>query len=130
MTESMSAAKHDLQVSCFADVDINTIYEYFVAESIGSVLTWSGDDLVGCVSVFGRALSTRGVPFCSVDMEAHVRDRTEGTRASAHVSVTGQWIHSIAKAVRLRYLQSAMTDRSFPFTSDKDIACSDDHSRS
>lgn len=60
MTAAMRVAKHALQVNCFADVPADEIYEYFVAEPIGSVLAWEGEDLVGCVSVHKRTISVDG----------------------------------------------------------------------
>jgi ribosomal protein S18 acetylase RimI-like enzyme len=49
MTEEFRQARQQLQVECFSDVAEELIYEYFVAESSGSVLAWIGNDLVGCV---------------------------------------------------------------------------------
>lgn len=60
MTEAMRAEKHALQVACFATVPAEEIYDYFVAESIGSVLAWRGDEMVGCVSVFDRTITVEG----------------------------------------------------------------------
>ena len=60
MSESMRAAKHALQVACFADVPADEIEEYFVAEAIGSVLAWEGAALVGCVSVHKRTITVAG----------------------------------------------------------------------
>lgn len=62
MTEAMRAAKHALQVACFADVPAEEIFDYFVAESIGSVLAWIDGEMVGCVSVFKRTIAFEGRP--------------------------------------------------------------------
>lgn len=62
MTGTMRTEKHALQVACFATVPAEEIYDYFVAESIGSVLAWRGDEMVGCVSVFKREIDVDGVP--------------------------------------------------------------------
>lgn len=62
MTEAMRADKHALQVVCFADVPAGEIFDYFVAEPIGSVLAWHGEEMVGCVSVFKRVITFAGRP--------------------------------------------------------------------
>lgn len=62
MTDRLRAEKHALQVRCFADVPAEEIFEYFVAEPIGSVLAWHGDEMVGCVSVFKRTITFAGRP--------------------------------------------------------------------
>ena len=59
-TEAMRAAKHALQVACFADVPAEEIFDYFVAEPIGSVLAWIDGEMVGCVSVFKRTIAFEG----------------------------------------------------------------------
>lgn len=60
MTRTMRADKHVLQVACFADVPTEEIFDYFVAEPIGSVLAWISDEMVGCVSVFKRIITFEG----------------------------------------------------------------------
>ncbi len=62
MTEAMRADKHALQIACFANVPAEEIFDYFVAEPIGSVLAWYGDEMVGCVSVFKRMITFEGQP--------------------------------------------------------------------
>jgi len=57
MTDAMRADKHALQVACFADVPAEEIFDYFVAEPIGSVLAWYRNEMVGCVSVFKRTIT-------------------------------------------------------------------------
>lgn len=60
MTEALRADKHALQVACFADVPAGEIFDYFVAEAMGSVLAWYGVEMVGCVSVFKRTITFEG----------------------------------------------------------------------
>lgn len=60
MSQAMDADKHTLQLSCFADVPAEEIFDYFVATSIGSVLAWISDEMVGCVSVFKRIITFDG----------------------------------------------------------------------
>lgn len=60
MTDVMRTDKHALQVACFADVPAEEIFDYFVAEPIGSVLAWRDGEMVGCVSVFKREIAFEG----------------------------------------------------------------------
>jgi len=62
MTGAMRADKHALQVACFADVPAEEIFDYFVADPIGSVLAWIAGEMVGCVSVFKRTITFKGRP--------------------------------------------------------------------
>lgn len=62
MTDALRADKHALQVACFANVPAEEIFDHFVAEPIGSVLAWHGNEMVGCVSVFKRTITCEGRP--------------------------------------------------------------------
>ncbi len=60
MNETMRADKQALQEVCFADVPVEELFETFVAEPIGSVLAWSGEEMAGYVSVFTRSIVFKG----------------------------------------------------------------------
>ena len=85
MTDAMRGDKHALQVACFADVPAEEIFDHFVAEPIGSVLAWSGDVMVGCVSVFKRSITFEGRPvtlggYGGTCTRADLRGRGIGSR--------------------------------------------------